>query len=266
MRTYLKQRLVDDALLAAAYSLESVLIESVFIVGPVFVSLFIAFDSPAMAVYFAAGCGFAGTLLFLRSPALRGWRIEPRTSAGFLGPLAQPGFLPLIGVILCYSIAFGLLEIGITAYATELGRPALAGVFLGLMSAGSAFGGLAYGSRNWGLPLARQFAMMLGLMAVGLGVLAFNWHPWLFAALCVLAGLVMAPALIIQSMLVAKTARPEHSTEAFTWSSSALLAGVGIGFALGGVLLEVARSPAALAAGAASALLAALGSLVALRR
>jgi MFS family permease len=266
MRTYLKQRLADDALLAAAYSLESVLIESVFIVGPVFVSIFIALDSPAMAVHFAAGCGFAGTLLFLRSPALRGWRIEPRTSAGFLGPLAQPGFFPLIGVILCYSIAFGLLEIGITAYATELGRPALAGVLLGLMSAGSAFGGLAYGSRNWGLPLARQFAMMLGLMALGLAVLALNWHPWLFAMLCVLAGVVMAPALIIQSMLVAKTARPEHSTEAFTWSSSALLAGVGIGFAVGGVLLEVARSPAALAAGAASALLAALGSLVALRR
>ena len=35
----------------------------------------------------------------------------------------------------------------------------------------------------------------------------------------------MAPALIIQSMLVAKTARPEHSTEAFTWSTSALLVG-----------------------------------------
>ena len=76
----------------------------------------------------------------------------------------------------------------------------------------------------------------------------------------------MAPALIIQSMLIAKTARAEHSTEAFTWSASALLAGIGIGLAAGGGLLEVQRSPAPLAAGAASALLAALWALLALRR
>lgn len=266
MRTYLKQRLGDDPLLAAAYSLESVLIETVFIVGPILVALFIALASPVAAVLFAAACGLLGTLLFLRSPALRAWRIEPRASTGLLGPLTEPGFLPLLGVILCYSIAFGMMEIGITAYATEIGHPALAGVLLGMMSAGSATGGLAYGSRSWHLPLRRQFAIALGLMGLGLALLALHWQPWLFGLLCVLAGSVMAPALIIQSMLIANTARPEHSTEAFTWSASALLAGIGIGLAAGGGLLEVQSSPAALASGAASALLAALGALVALRR
>jgi predicted MFS family arabinose efflux permease len=71
---------------------------------------------------------------------------------------------------------------------------------------------------------------------------------------------VMAPALIIQSMLVAKIARAEHVTEAFTWAASALLSGVGIGVAAGGALLEYWRSPAVLAAGAAAALAAALGA------
>ena len=46
----------------------------------------------------------------------------------------------------------------------------------------------------------------------------------------------MAPALIVQSMLVAKSSRPEHSTEAFTWSSTGLLAGVGVGLTAGGAL------------------------------
>lgn len=266
MRAYLKQRLGDDPLLTAAYSLESVLIEVVFIVGPVLVALFIALASAAAAVLFAAACASAGTLLFTRSPALRAWRIAPRAAAGLLGPLAEPGFVSLIGVILCYSTAFGLLEIGVTAYAVELHTPALAGVLLGLMSVGSAFGGLAYGSRNWGLPLVRQFALTLALMGAGLAVLALRWNPWLFALSCVFAGIVMAPALIIQSMLVARTTRAEHSTEAFTWSASALLAGVGIGLAAGGSLLEAQRSPAALAAGAATALLAAFAALTALRR
>jgi predicted MFS family arabinose efflux permease len=257
MRTYFKQRLSDDTLLNTAYSLESVLIELIFIVGPMLVALFVAAASPASAVLFAAATGCIGTLLFLRSPPLRSWRIEPRTAPSLLGPLAQPRFPPLVGIILCYSTAFGLLEIGMTAYATERGNAALAGVLLALMSAGSALGGIAYGSRSWHLPLMRQFALMLGLMGTGLLVLALPWAPWPFAFWSLFAGVVMAPALIIQSLLVAKTARSEHITEAFTWSASALLSGVGIGVAAGGALLEYVRSPAVLVAGAATALIAA---------
>jgi predicted MFS family arabinose efflux permease len=100
----------------------------------------------------------------------------------------------------------------------------------------------------------------LTLMGAGLLVLALPWATWAFATCCVFAGVVMAPALIIQSMLVAKTARAEHVTEAFTWSASALLSGVGMGVAAGGVLLEYFQSPAVLAAGAGAALLAAAGA------
>jgi predicted MFS family arabinose efflux permease len=257
MRTYFKQRLSDDALLATAYSLESVLIELIFIVGPMLVALFVAAASAAAAVLFAAASGCIGTLLFLRSPPLRSWRIEPRAAGSVLGPLGRPGFVTLIAIILCYSTAFGLLEIGMTAYATEKGNAALAGILLGLMSTGSALGGIAYGSRSWHLPLTRQFALMLALMGAGLMVLALPWAPWPFAFWSVFAGVVMAPALIIQSMLVAKTARPDEVTEAFTWSASALLCGVGIGVAGGGGLLEHFSSPAVLATGSAAALAAA---------
>jgi MFS family permease len=261
MRTYFRQRLGEDALLTAAYSVESVLIEVIFIVGPMIVALFVALASAKMAVLFSALCGLAGTALFLRSPALRAWRIEASGTRSLLGPLSERGFVALLAVILCYSAAFGLVEIGLTAFATEKDNPALAGVLLGLMSLGSALGGLAYGSRNWHVPLSRQFALMLGLMGLGLMVLVAPWSPWPFAALSTFAGVVMAPALIIQSMLVATTARQQHMTEAFTWSASALLAGVGIGMALGGSLLEYFRSPAVLAAGAAAALVAAAGAL-----
>lgn len=266
MRTYLKRRFADDALLAAAYSLESVLIELIFIVGPIFVAIFVALATPTSAVVFAALSGFAGTLLFLRSPALRGWTIEHRSQTSLLGPLAERGFAPLIAVIFAYSTAFGLMEIGITAYATERGQPALAGVLLGLMSAGSAVGGLAYGSRSWDFPLVRQFAGALGLMGLGLAVLTLGWSPWAFSFWCVMAGIIMAPALIMQAMLVAKTARSEHSTEAFTWSTSALLSGVGAGLAGGGALLEISDARAALAAASVMAISAALGAVAALRQ
>lgn len=260
MRTYFRQSLADEALLSAAYSAESVLIEIIFIVGPLVVALLVAVAAPAAAVWFAAACGFAGTLLFVRTPALRTWRVEARTTAGMLGPLADREFVKLVAIVLCFATAFGFLEIGLTAYAIECSDAAFAGVLLGLMSGGSALGGLAYGSRGWNFPLARQFAVALALTALGLAVLSLRWQPWLFATLSVVAGIAIAPALIIQSMLVTKTARPEHSTEAFTWTTSALLGGVGIGLAAGGVMLEQLPAAAALGTGAMAALAAAAGA------
>lgn len=265
MRTFFRQRLADEMQLATAYSLESVLIEFIFILGPLFVALFVALASPATAVYFAAGSGCIGALLFLRSSAVRSWRIEERTVSHLLGPLRGPRFVSLIAVVLCFSAAFGFLEIAATAYATEREQPALAGLLLGLMSVGSALGGLAYGSRSWRFALVPQFSLLLALMGAGLALLSLASHPIAFAALGLVAGVVMAPVLIVQSMLVAKSVRAEHTAEAFTWSASALLAGVGIGVGGGGALLEVYRSNATLMAAAASALLAALLARVMLK-
>jgi MFS family permease len=262
MRTFFKQRLREQTLLATAFSLESVLIELIFILGPVLVAMFVALASPAAAVLFAAACGCAGTLLFQRSRALIEWQIEPHGEASLFGPLAEPGFVPLLAVIVCYASAFGLVEIGTTAYAIEAGGPALAGILLGTMSIGSAAGGLVYGSRSWKLPLARQFPIMLGLMGLGVAPLALLSSSWAFGLWCLAAGIAMAPALIMQSMLVAGTSRPEHSTEAFTWSSTGLLAGVGLGLTIGGGLLEHSKSPAVFAT---AALLSAAAGLLALR-
>jgi len=166
MRTYLRQRIAEDAALSTAYSADSILIEVMFIAGPMLVAFFVAYATPSAAVWFSAVSGLAGAILFLT--ALGGWRIEPRRERTLLGPLAQRDFLLLIVIVLCYAMAFGLTELAVAAYASEANRPAFAGVFLGLMSAGSAFGGLAYGSRTWGGPLLRQFTVTLAVMGAGL--------------------------------------------------------------------------------------------------
>ena len=266
MRTFLKRRLGDDALLATAYSLESVLIESLFITGPMLVGVFVALGSAVWAVAFAALSGATGTLLFLRAPPLLDWRIEARRTSSLFGPLGDPHFLRLLGVVLCYSMAFGLVEIGATAFASEAGIAAFAGPLLGLMSIGSVLGGLAYGSRNWHLPLERQFAIVLLVMGLGIAPLAGITTPWLFALFAVIAGIVMAPALTIQAMLVARSALPEHSTEAFTWSATALLAGLGLGVAAGGALLESGTSRLVLGAATGAAVAGGLGARLGLKR
>jgi len=238
-RAWLRHKLGEDALLTAALSLDALIVELVFIAGPLLVALLVAIFSPAAAVAAAAVCALAGSLLFMRTRALRSWKKAGPLGGAFLGPLAEPGFAPLLALVCGYASVFGLVEIGVAAFAAESGRPALAGVLLGVMSVGSAAGALAYGTRHWHMPLPRQFSYSLALMGLGIAPLALVKGPVAFGLWCVIAGIAMTPTLIIQSTLVAKAVRAEYATEGFTWSATALLAGIGIGLATGGLLLEL---------------------------
>lgn len=237
-RAWLRQKLGDDNLLTAALSLDALMVELVFIGGPLLVALLVALFSPAAAVVAAAIFGLAGSLHFMSARALVGWKRTPSFSGALLGPLAEPRFAVLLALVCGYASVFGLVEIGVAAYAAESGQPALAGVLLGVMSVGSAGGALAYGTRHWHMSLARQFCYSLALMGLGIAPLALGWSPAPFALWCVIAGIAMTPTLIIQATLVSKSVRAEHATEGFTWSATALLAGIGAGLAGGGLLLE----------------------------
>lgn len=266
MRALIRQLLTDQAQQQAAYSLESLIIELIFILGPLLVALMVGLAHPGVAVGFAGLCAALGTVLFIRSPALKHWRIESIHTRSLLGPLTTRGFVPLLVVIVFYCAAFGLFEVGVTGYAAEHGQPWLAGVMLGLASVGSASGALAYGARQWHWSLQKQFTVALSAMGAGCVLLSYARDDLSFALLTVLAGLAMSPPLIIQSMLVARIARPEHNTEAFTWSATSLLGGVGLGIAGGGVILETqAASQVFLAAGCMGLLAAACSCVLFLR-
>lgn len=251
MRTLYRRRLQDDGELVAALSLDSVLIELVFIIGPMLVAFLVSATSPRVAVLFGAFCGAAGALVITRVRAIRNWPIEPAAHSDLLGVLRDGVFRRLLAVLFGYASVFGLVEIGVASYAFELGRPALAGIILGVMSIGSAAGGLAYGSRAWHLPLTRQFSLALIVMGLSVIPMALVVHPISLAVVGALAGITMAPPLIIQSTMVAKTMPTSQMAEAFTWVTTAMLCGVGLGFALGGTVAETRGAVAVLLLAAA---------------
>ena len=238
MRTLYRRRLQDDALLVAALSFDSVLIEIVFICGPMLVAFVVATATPDLAVLLGALCAAVGAVLVTRTPAMTAWPIERSPQSSPLGVLRDRGFRQLLAILLGYAAVFGCVDIGVATYAFEAQRPALAGVILGVMSIGSAAGGLAYGGRSWHLPLTQQFPMALLVMGFSIAPLAMISNPFLLALAAVVSGITMAPPLIIQSTMVAKTMPTSRMAEAFTWVTTAMLCGVGIGFACGGLVAE----------------------------
>lgn len=259
MRALYPRLLPDPALLQTAYSVDSALVEGIFIAGPMLVAVFVSAGLPHGAVLFAAVCAVAGNVIFLRSSVVRGWQIHASSERrSLLGPLRLSRLLAVFGAVLFHSVAFGLYEIAVTAFAAERGSPAAAGVILALASVGGAIGVITYGGRDWNLPLARQFLTAIALMAGGLLLLASIGDLRLFALASMVAGAPMAPVMASQSLLISRLAPREMLAESFTWSATCLLSGISAGIAAGGVLAEHISAASILVIAAGSTVLAGL--------
>lgn len=261
IRALLRRLLRDPAHLQTAYSLDSVMMETVFILGPGVVSIFSALLWPAGAVMCTAALGLIGGMVFARSRAVRAWMPDASVERpSRLGVLSTPGLPSVLFVTVFFSLGFGLFEVAVTAIASRAGVPAAAGVILALASVGSALGALVYGSRSWSGKVATQYKIALAAMALGLLLLAPIERLWLFGLVSILAGIPMSTVLAAQSVLIAGIAPRASLAECFTWSSTSLLAGVSMGIAIGGLMLEHAPPSSTLLAGAATT---AIGLLVA---
>src|SRR6185436_19039204 len=114
----------------------------------------------------------------------------------------------------------------------------LAGILLAINSLGSATGGALYGGLTFRSPVERQFAACMVLMSIPFGLHAVLLDPIAFGVLAFLSGALFAPTLTGHAVLVSRLAPPKYATEAFTWSSTFIVTGLGLGMSTGGWLAE----------------------------
>ncbi|MEO8384328.1 MAG: MFS transporter, partial [Betaproteobacteria bacterium] len=237
-RTLWRHRFPDEVNRRMAFSVDSIMIELNFTIGPALIALVISEFGARVAFALAVIVSFFAFVLFLFTPALKYWRQEPHIERHLLGPLTEPRLVGLFVVTFGLTFSFGILEVGYPAFATYLGMPVLAGILLGVNSLGSAVGGAIYGVLHPKAPLERQFAIAIGIMAVPLLL-----HWWVdqivvFAVIAFFAGTLIAPALTAQTLLITRIAPDKYATEAFTWSATFIVSGIGIGMAVGGAVAE----------------------------
>jgi predicted MFS family arabinose efflux permease len=158
-------------------------------------------------------------------------------------------------------MSFGVLEVAYPGFASVRATPAWGPALIAVNSIGSALGGIAYGGSHFALPIERQLPRLMGLLAVPLAIHLIVDAPWGMVPLAFVAGLLIAPSMTGATLLVSRHAPPGYVTEAFTWSATAIVTGVGAGMAAGGALIERHGPKSAFALAAAAALFAALLSL-----
>jgi MFS family permease len=231
---------------AAAYAMDAVAVETIFVGGPLLLSGLLVLTPRVVPLLVTAALQGVGTLVYSGCDATRNWRPPPHSGYAHAGrsPLRAEGVAAVLLVALAMSIGFGHVDVSIAATARlSLHDPARVGLLFAAIAGGSAAGGLWYGARHWSVPPRLRLPFTLGGFSAGLFVLpavvAHGAALWLLLPLLLVTGLCISPGLIIQQALVDGLAPAHRLGEAQSWLNTALTAGGAAGTALAGVLVDL---------------------------
>ena len=220
-----------------AYALDAVAQEVMFALGPLLVTLLVAFWNEAAALLVINAFGVLGALWVVVSPPSRAWRSAPR-EAHWLGALRSAGLLALLGSFFFVGLALGSIAVAAVSYADGHGDALISSYLLSALGFGALVGGLAYGARDWaGVPERRLTWLVLAL-AVGYLPLALVPSVVAMTALTGVAGVFLAPALACAFVVVDRHAPGGTVTEAFSWLVTTFGVGAAAGTAVVGPVIE----------------------------
>lgn len=289
MRSTWRRLLPEGPGRRAGFALDAVAVESLFVGGPLILSLLLLISPPVAPLLVTAALLAAGGLTYSWAPAVRtqsravaGDRADPgrpadgSTVADRSGtdsaavPLrtggrsrVMVGGLPLVlAISAAMAIGFGVIDTSIAATARQvLDRPESLGLLFAAIAGASVVGGLLYGTRSSADREHRRLPFALGMFAVSLAPVPFLLEAgrpplWSLLPLLFLAGLAIAPALIMMQHLVDRSAPDGRGNEAQAWLSTSNTAGAAAGTAAAGLLIDAHGVPVSFGA----AVLAVLGS------
>lgn len=259
-----------------AFSLESVLDEVTFTVGPPLATVLAVGASPSLALGVAlASTVVGGTALVVQRssepptsrtgapPAARTSVARGSVGAGVrvraaVGVMEHGGMRALALAFVATGVVFGSVEVIAVAFTAERGAPAAAGLVLALYSVGSLLAGLVFGAVTWRGSLPRRFRLGAVGMAVLIAPVALSGSIPVLAATLFLSGIAISPTLISGNALVAQLVPARQLTEGLAWIGTSLGLGVSLGAAAAGRLIDGAGSQPALLLPVAAAALAAV--------
>lgn len=248
-------------LLSSAFALESLSVGVAFMVGPGLIGTVSSLGSPVAGSILATSLVLAGgfALAVQRRTAPPPARKRERRSSG---RLLHKGFLALIATNIGIGLYFGSMQVSVTAYAVHRGTPSLAGPLYGITSLVGLFAGFAYGARRWRMPARNQFVLALSALSITTLPLLFVQAPWSMAIALALPGLAIAPFQTLSAVLAESEVEPAVLTQAFTWLNSGSAAGIALGAACAGRVVDANPAQYGFAVALLATLVATAGAVV----
>ncbi|MEY4655454.1 MAG: MFS transporter [Rhodoluna sp.] len=215
----------------ALYSVDAILQEIIWIVGPVLATLMIAFSNTLVPIITMAAIQLVGGLWFISLQRVTGAPI-PRSRRKLGAVLKSKLVIVMIAINLLFVGSFSALEIGAVA---AVGAKE-AGFVIAMLSIGSVVGGLAFGHRvKSSSALTKQLAIVL----VGDLLIFFNAKDPLWLGICLfISGIGVATAFATIGAIIGKAVKLDDTTEVYGWIGSGQNIGYGLGAAIAGFVVD----------------------------
>jgi predicted MFS family arabinose efflux permease len=227
----------------SALSIDSVVVEVSFMIGPA-LGVLLATTAPTSWALFACELtAVAGSLLLWRvDPPLRpavevpaDGTDEPRRAPA---PPVRSWLTPEVLAILVMSAAATVVltgtDVGVVAALRDMQHQSWIGWELAIWGLGSAVGGLVYGVLHRAVPMAVLLALLAGTT---IPVIVAR-EPILLAALLFVCGVFCAPAITAAVDALSRAVPEAVRGEALGWHGSAMTAGSAAGAPLAGVAID----------------------------
>ena len=225
----------DSGSLHTAYSFEAVVDESIFMVGPILVTVLATQFAPVVGVAAIIAFAVVGGLSFasLRST-------EPPTTVRSSSTEAI-GWRFLVVIVLVSAALgslFGSTEVVTVAFAKDEGHGALVGVLLATWASGSLISGLITGLVSVrATPRVRFRWGTLGL-ALAMSPLPLIPNLWVLAVNLFVGGFAISPTLVATVSLIEAEVPTARLTEGMTWLSTGIAVGLAPGAAIAGQIID----------------------------
>ncbi len=234
---------------SSTMSYESAADETVFVFGPFLVGVLATAIAPWMPLVIAAGL----ILVFVGAFALHPTAAHVSTQRGADGratsqvsELFRPRLLVVVLGMLGVGVFFGAMLTSLTAFMTEHGRPEEAGLLYGALGVGSAILALGVAFLPARFTLAARWLLFAGILFAGsIGLLWVREPLGMLIALAVM-GCGIGPTLVTQFSLGAAFGPVDRSATVMTMLGSAMVVGQAIGAVSAGQVADAAGAQASL--------------------
>ncbi|WP_150241949.1 MFS transporter [Nocardiopsis quinghaiensis] len=221
--------------LSAAMSVEGVLDEAAFVLGPALVGLLTVAFSPSASVLGAAVLiGLFGSAFALHPTAPPGAPPAP----GAEGRIATPALLVLAVPMFCQGLFFGGMSTGVTAFAAGSGYGDLSGLMYAVMGASSAAAGLMMASLPVGLALTVRTRIAAGALFLLTLPLYLDHGAASLAAAVFVLGAAIGPHIVSLFGLIERAAPASRLSQSMAVILSCLILGQALGSTASGVLAD----------------------------
>ena len=218
--------LVSGPVLLTAFSIESIIDELIFIVGPTIAATTSVKLHPAapqiIAMFLLAGGG-----LWLASMRSTEPPINKHQGKHGKPVILQNGLIYMWGVHIAIGMFFGAVETSIIAFTKLAGQPIYGGIVMAVWAFGSLLGGFVYGGLHFKSALHDQLIVVTLLLVPATVAMVFVESILMLALLSIAAGIGISPLLIASAAITQRRSPVGRTTEAI----ASMYAGIGLGFA-----------------------------------